>query len=393
MEIFELFNKHKDIEDLIKITAIENAINGIAFADLNAKLFYVNNAFINFFGYESKDQVIGESALNFWVNPEDAKKVIEVISINNCWSGTLIGRKKNGESFDILLNANLLKDNNGKPICMQAVFIDISSQKKIEKELLEKNAFLSNIIDNIPLMIFIKEAKNLKFVKCNKSGEKLLNYKEADLLGKNDYDFFPKEQADFFTGIDKEVLTKKKHFIIEEEPINTPNGVKFLHTQKIPLYNDKGEPIYLLGISEDITARKKAEEKIKEQENFLIKLMEGIPIPIFYKDIEGRYQLFNKAFEDFFGKKKEELIGKNVFDINPPELAKIYHAKDVELFEKPGTQIYESKVKDAQGQIHDVIFHKATILNSDGQPSGLIGAIMDITEKNKMTQELNAAYQ
>ncbi|HEY5523914.1 MAG TPA: HD domain-containing phosphohydrolase, partial [Clostridium sp.] len=110
--------------------------------------------------------------------------------------------------------------------------------------------------------------------------------------------------------------------------------------------------------------------------------------PVFYKDINGRYLGFNQAFEDFFGNTKKELIGKSVFDISPVELARIYHAKDVELFEEPGTQIYETQVEDSLGILHDVVFYKATMVNTFGKVTGLIGTVLDITERKRLETAL-----
>jgi PAS domain S-box-containing protein len=130
----------------------------------------------------------------------------------------------------------------------------------------------------------------------------------------------------------------------------------------------------------DITKRKQAEIESQESRRFLESLLEAIPIPVFYKDQDGRYLGFNKAFEVLYGKSKEKLIGKTVFDINPPDQARIFHEKDSVLFQKPGQQKYESKMADANGVLRDVIFHKATTHNAEGKVTGLIGAISDITE-------------
>jgi two-component system sensor histidine kinase/response regulator len=73
--------------------------------------------------------------------------------------------------------------------------------------------------------------------------------------------------------------------------------------------------------------RKQIENALKEQGNFPNTLINAIPIPIFYKDREGHYLGFNKAFEEFFGKTRAGLIGKSVFDINPKHLAEIYHTR------------------------------------------------------------------
>jgi PAS domain S-box-containing protein len=133
-----------------------------------------------------------------------------------------------------------------------------------DEESRETRLFLESVVENLPNMIFIKDAEHLRFVRFNKAGEELLGFARADLLGKSDYDFFPKEQADFFVTKDRLVLESKKLHDIPEEPIDTPRGQRILHTKKIPICNKKGDPAYLLGISEDITDRKKTEEELQQ---------------------------------------------------------------------------------------------------------------------------------
>jgi len=127
--------------------------------------------------------------------------------------------------------------------------------------------------------------------------------------------------------------------------------------------------------------------QLDESKAFQVSLLETIPIPVFYKDLDGRYLGCNKAFEDFYGKSKEHVIGKDAFDLYPLELAQIYHARDAELFTKQGSLVYESKMQDAYGILHEVIFHKASLMNSRGEIIGLIGAIIDITERKRAEEE------
>jgi len=133
------------------------------------------------------------------------------------------------------------------------------------EELRQSEEFLDSIIENIPTMVFMKDAAELRFVKFNRAGEELLGYSRAELLGKNDYDFFPTHEADFFTTKDREVLSSGRAVEIPEETIQTRlRGTRVLHTRKITIYDKQGRPAYLLGISEDITERKRAEEEIKK---------------------------------------------------------------------------------------------------------------------------------
>ena len=132
------------------------------------------------------------------------------------------------------------------------------------RELHETNHFLDSLIENIPHMIFVKDADSLQFIRFNRAGEELLGYPRTDLLGKSDYDFFPKEQAEFFVARDRAVLARGTLEDIPEEPINTrAKGTRVLHTKKVAIMDAHGRPRNLLGISEDVTEQKEKEKEIQ----------------------------------------------------------------------------------------------------------------------------------
>jgi PAS domain S-box-containing protein len=152
----------------------------------------------------------------------------------------------------------------------QALSEEIAVRKKIEEELRRRDRFLESIIDHVPDMIFLKDARELRFVQFNRAGEELLGYEREELLGKNDHDFFPKDEADFFTESDRAVLRAGVLHDIPAEPIHTrAKGLRWLHTRKIPIRGDDGEPSHLLGISEDVTERKQAEDARRRAEEEL----------------------------------------------------------------------------------------------------------------------------
>ena len=168
--------------------------------------------------------------------------------------------RKDGTRVPVLVGLAALPGDEGKFV---AFVVDLSSRKRAEVELDRMRAFLDSILENLPDMMFVKDARELRFVRINRAAEELLDCRREDLLGKNDYDLFPREQADFFTAKDRAVLDSGALLDIPEEPISTKGkGLRLLHTKKVPIVDGQGEPLYLLGISQDITDERQAEAKI-----------------------------------------------------------------------------------------------------------------------------------
>lgn len=130
-------------------------------------------------------------------------------------------------------------------------------------------------------------------------------------------------------------------------------------------------------LAHEIEDRKLLEKVSFENALFLQKLMDSIPMPVFYKDISGVYIGCNKVFEMFFGISQKEIIGKKVEDLFPPDVARIYQKMDAELLALPGVQVYELAVRNARGESRNVIFHKATFAGPAGEMHGIIGVIID----------------
>jgi PAS domain S-box-containing protein len=234
--------------------------------------------------------------------------------------------------------------------------------------------------------ILILDADTGKVVDVNPFLLQLLGYSYDAICGQHIWEL----------GVFKDIAASKDAFKALQDK-------EYIRYEDLPLETLDGRPIAVEFVSNvylvdhtrviqcnirDITERKRAKDSLREDQAFLATLLDAIPAPVFYKDIEGRYLGCNMAFEEFFGNTRDQLIGKSVFDISPRKLAEVYHAKDAELLQNPGTQIYDSQVKDAFGALHDVVFHKATFTDTGGRVLGLIGTILDITEHAKQAREI-----
>lgn len=143
--------------------------------------------------------------------------------------------------------------------------------KKRTLELRERETMMTSIVENLPAMVFVKDHKELKFVQINKAAEGMLGYTREEMLGKSDHELFPADEANFFVEKDRAVLRSGQLLDIPEEPIETKDrGRRILHTKKLLIPDERGRPLFLLGISEDITERKRAEEQLRSMNAALL---------------------------------------------------------------------------------------------------------------------------
>ncbi|MEI7429800.1 MAG: EAL domain-containing protein [Betaproteobacteria bacterium] len=170
---------------------------------------------------------------------------------------------------------------------------------------------------------------------------------------------------------------------------------RWLTDHGVPRYDNQGKFLGFIGSCLDISELKEAEEQTKKNLHLRHQLMDAVPSPIFYKDTQGFYLGGNQAFENYLGLTAEQFIGKTVHDIAPLDLAEICARTDQALFDGSGVQNYESAAVDYHGTRHEVIFNKAVFTDSEGEVAGLIGIIIDITERKKtesLIRELNRDF-
>jgi len=161
----------------------------------------------------------------------------------------------------------------------------------------------------------------------------------------------------------------------------------------VPLLDASGMPEQYIGIRTDITDRKHIEAQLSEQLHMVEELIEAIPLPLYMKDADGRYLRLNRAFELFFNIRRQDLIKHTLYDLLAPEDAELHATKDRELMRSKGIQSYEAVLHAADGTHHDTIYRKAALTQLDGKVYGLLGIIIDITDRKQSEADLRQAKE
>jgi len=222
----------------------------------------VNNAAIAHYGY-SREQFLSMTLLD--IRPDEDAEAIRKIagrSFNSYRTDrTWRHLKADGTLIDVAVYAESLQ-YEGHAAGMAAA-IDVTERKRATDELRRTREFLDTVIENVPAMVFVKEALEHRYILVNRAVENLLGISRKELIGKTDYDIFPHEEAESFFVREQEVLRADGLQIVEEEAVRTRHhGVRDLTTRRLAVDSEDGKSKYLLGVAEDITERKRAAARI-----------------------------------------------------------------------------------------------------------------------------------
>lgn len=375
----------------------ENTGTAMVIGEENTVISLANSEFGKLIGY-SREEIEGKRSWTEFVAKEDLKRMLEEHKLRRLDPDAAKRRyefraiDKCGIVKDILLYVDTIPGTK-KSV---ASLLDITERKRAEEELKRTQSTMRIAMDLVKLARWEYDVETDLFTFDDQFYALYGTTAEREggpLMSSRDYaqKFIPSEESSLIAEeISKALATTDPNFTsqVEHRIIRADGTEGFIAVRFAIIKDDKGRTIKTYGANQDITERKQAEIALQESLRFIQDVIDTIPYPIFYKDVKGIYQGCNKAFETLLGLSKEEIIGKSVYDTYPRELADKYSAMDQALFDHPGVQVYEYSLLHADGTKHDAIFNKATYNDANGQLSGLVGMIIDITERKKMEEAL-----
>ncbi|NPE28117.1 PAS domain S-box protein [Methanococcoides sp. SA1] len=379
-------------EDLYRLnqfqqTIIESADVWINVLNKDAEVVVWNNAAEAISGY-SREEVIGTRNIWNYLYPKEEYRnevfatATAIINDGKKVSGfeTTITRK-DGMNRVISWNSRDLIDENGNTIGSIAIGNDITKQKEAERMEKQQVHFMQELIDSIPVPIFYKDKEGI-YLGCNNTFAEFTGIPKEKMVGKGVYDLYEEEIAKKYNHMNIDLIEKGGTQTYEYY-LQSASGQKRAVIFNNSIFTDiEGNIAGQAGAVFDITERKEAEENQRKYAHFMQELLEAIPAPVYYKDQNGVYLGCNRAFETFSGSKREDIVGKRSYDIYDEKQAEEYNLMDHELIETGGIQIYEGQVENPDTKNRqDVVFHKSVFTDINGKTTGLIGAILDITER------------
>jgi PAS domain S-box-containing protein len=294
---------------------------------------------------------------------------------------------KSGEKKSVLISADIVDIGNGKFTIVS--LIDITDRKEIENSLYESKLMLNYVLDTVPQSIFWKDNES-RYLGCNKVFANEVGISNPlEIVGKLDFDLpWPKEEADAYRADDKIVIDSgqsKKHII---EPLQKSDGTRiWIDTTKLPMYDQYGNTMGVLGVYEDITENKLAEINLAESEERYRNILETAPVGIAIHQ-QGKFVFFNPAGLHIIGaNSSEQMRGKEITSILYPDNFKEFQIRIKRLYSgENGLYPIEEKFIRLDGKVIDVEVI-ATLLSFKNEPAVQI-IITDITERKRLSEEL-----
>ncbi len=305
-------------------------------------------------------------------------------------SGTPVRYEGESKAANRWFDVYAFKIQGPEPNRIGVLFSDITSRKKIEKELRRSESLLRSIIEGTADSIFLKDNRS-RIVLGNSAFAKAVGRPIEEIIGKDPFEYRPYEVANRMLSDDRRIMeSDSEEFIEEAVPTADGSDIRTLSTVKTPWHNENGEVIGLIGISRDISVRVKMEEALRRSESLLRSVIEEITDPIYLKDQKKRIVMANKAFSQMLGIPLSDLIGNTVFEYRmDPIYARRVDETDRRVMESNVPLVYEQSIPAFGGEnMRTYMTTKVPWHNDKGEIIGLIGVSREITERKEMEEEL-----
>jgi PAS domain S-box-containing protein len=372
---------------------VETAQEGIWLINSEGRTTFVNQKLCEMLEYAA-DEIVDRKASDFM--DEKSKALAEKLwrkdEVQHGEKTELTLIDKHGKTILACFSTSAVLDRHGKFTGVLAMVTDITNKRIAEEKLQRERSLLRTLIDNIPDYIFVKDTNGRHLVN-NTANVRLLGFQtEEETLGKSLVDLIPDGDYEGFVEEDRQVLQSGKPLINKEECITTSSGDRrWFLTTKIPLKDERGLPIGLIGISRDITTRKAIEKKLRQFNERYEFLSKATNDAIWDWDIKRNVITWNHGLHSIFG--YTENATEYSFDwlvdkIHPEDRTNAERSIHDAFAGKQNTWSFTYRFATADGMYKFVHDRAYVIYDENYKPVRMIGAMQDISARMEAIEEI-----
>ncbi len=282
-------------------------------------------------------------------------------------------------------------NESGEFLYFYGIIHNITEHKIAQKTLIENEIKYQMLVNNSPTGILFINI-NGDIIDVNPSMLSILGSPSAEETKKiNIFTFQPLIEVGV-TDLFKKCIETGEKISGEKYYVSKWNKEVYLKFTIVPLKNKEGNIIAAETTVENIIDSKKFEEELKQSKDYLDKIINAIPDPIFIKNKQHKWVLLNEAFCNFIGRKKEELIGKSDIDFFPKSEVDVFWENDNYVFETGKENLNEEKFTDINGVTHWILTRKTLYIDPKGEPL-IIAVIRDITTRKDIEEKLTKSEE
>jgi PAS domain S-box-containing protein len=410
--------KQAEQKTRLQTAALESAANGIAIADQEGCILWVNPAFTRLTGY-SAAEILGQTLRVLKSGDQDAdfyRDLWQTILAGKVWQGELVNRRKDGTLYTDDTTITPVRDASGAVTHFVAIKQDVTGRRRSEQALQEQTAYLNTLFQISPLGIVVIDTEGC-IQMSNSAFEKLFLYSRQEIAGAKLDDFIVPEdlvaEAKSLTGLclsgPGAFLTscrrRKDGTIVDVEIYGVPLVIEGELRGVLALYQDITERVRaeadLVKYAEDLEVSRAAQEEHAQELARLIEelalerdllgtLMDSLPDNVYLKDRQSRFLRTNPATAKVLGlSDPHQAVGKTDFDFFPEEDAKVYFSDEQQVIEAGQPLISRmERTRQPDGQYRWFSTSKVPIRDTQGRVTGLVGIGRDMTEHMETEEKI-----
>ncbi|HEY4998055.1 MAG TPA: EAL domain-containing protein [Usitatibacter sp.] len=296
--------------------------------------------------------------------------------------------RKDGTQLWVRINASLIRDVAGEARYVVSAIVDLTEQRDKDRALRKMNGFLAAVVENAPVAIYTTDLDGIVNF-WNPAAERTFGFTAEQAIGRN-APFIPEAKKVEALELRRRVLAGEVLSGLELERERADGTLIVIHGSAAPLRDEADRVTGLLVACVDVTEERRASAELERHLHFTRALLDAIPSPVYYKDREGRYLTYNRAWSDLFGR-GADWIGKTGFDVFGPEIGREHQEHDRPLIERPSSTTYESGVPGPDGTMHQMLFNKVSFVDQRGDVAGVISVVTDVTRYKQTESALEAS--
>jgi PAS domain S-box-containing protein len=302
-------------------------------------------------------------------------------------------QRESGTDTIHLWTVNHQANGNAEPRDLASANARLARENaELTAQLSRERLFLRALVDNMPDEIYFKDSES-RFLNLNQSVAKNLGVATpAQAMGKTDSDFFPADQAREFRADEQKLMQSGEGMINKIEKRTSAGGKDtWTSTTKVPLRDEQGKVIGLVGINRDLTQLKQTEELLDREHVLLRTVLDNLPDSVYAKDTEGRFVLNNVAHAQRRGEKSPaDMKGKSDFDYFPRDEAERFFADEQNILQTGEPILNQEQHTNGIGGQRWVVVSKVVWRDEQGNTLGTVGITRDVHEFKMAREALRA---